>query len=140
MSDACSTHSRLPTWPLMSMPRMFPAWVRTSVASLASWMPPAFPRPPTWTWALTTTGYPALSAAATASSTVSATPPADTGMSKRAKYCLPWYSNRSTLGLYLPLSRAARALVSFVEGPLEPLGDRGHGGPGGEDLCDPELL
>ena len=25
MSDACSTHTRLTTWPLMSMPRMFPA-------------------------------------------------------------------------------------------------------------------
>ena len=27
---------------------------------------------------------------------VSATPPGETGMPKRAKYCLPWYSKRST--------------------------------------------
>src|SRR5438270_9403131 len=58
-------------------------------------MPPALPRPPTCTWALTTTGYPTRLAWATASSTVSATPPGDTGMPQRAKYCLPWYSNRS---------------------------------------------
>ena len=32
------------------------AWVRTSSAFAASLMPPALPRPPTWTWALTTTG------------------------------------------------------------------------------------
>src|ERR1700741_4551136 len=69
MSDACSIHTTLTTWPLMSMPRMFPACVRTSSALLASLMPPALPRPPTCTWALTTTGYPTRSAAATASST-----------------------------------------------------------------------
>jgi hypothetical protein len=33
-----------------------PGVVRTSSASLASLMPPALPRPPTWTWAFTTTG------------------------------------------------------------------------------------
>ena len=32
MSDACSTQTRFTTWPLMSMPRMFPAWRRTSSA------------------------------------------------------------------------------------------------------------
>ena len=47
MSEACSTHSRLTTWPLMSSPRMLPAWVRTSSASSASLTPPALPRPPT---------------------------------------------------------------------------------------------
>src|ERR1019366_6403827 len=96
MSEACSTHNRLTTWPLMSRPRMLPAWVRTSSALSASLTPPALPRPPTFTWALTTTGYPDSSACATAWSTVSATPPLEMGMPNRAKYCLPWYSKRST--------------------------------------------
>ena len=36
-------------------------------------------------------------AAATASSTVVTASPFDTGMSKEAKNCFPWYSKRSTL-------------------------------------------
>jgi len=75
---------------------MLPACSRTSSTSLASLTPPALPRPPTFTWALTTTGYPDASAWATASSTVSATPPLEMGMPNRAKYCFPWYSKRST--------------------------------------------
>ena len=71
--------------------------MRTSSASLASLMPPALPRPPTCTWAFTTTGYePMASATLTASSTVVATSPGDTGMPNVAKNCLPWYSKRST--------------------------------------------
>ena len=41
------------------------------------------------------------SAAATASSTVVTASPFDTGMSKVAKNCLPWYSKRSTLVAFL---------------------------------------
>ena len=53
---------------------------RTSSASLASLMPPALPRPPTWTWALIDDRVlPMRSAAATASSTVSTASPFDTG-------------------------------------------------------------
>ena len=40
----------------MSMPRILVAWKRTSAAFWASLMPPALPRPPTCTWAFTTTG------------------------------------------------------------------------------------
>ncbi len=40
----------------MSMPRIAPACSSVSARSLASLMPPALPRPPIWTWALTTTG------------------------------------------------------------------------------------
>jgi hypothetical protein len=80
MSEASSIHTTSTVWPLMSMPRMFPAWVRTSSASAASLMPPALPRPPTCTWAFTTTGYPMRSAAATASSTVVTASPGDTGI------------------------------------------------------------
>jgi hypothetical protein len=48
---------RRTTWPLMSRPRMLPACVRASSRSnAASFTPPALPRPPTCTWALTTTG------------------------------------------------------------------------------------
>ena len=48
------------------------------------------------TWALTMTGVPSRSAAATASSTVKATSPGEMGMPYPAKNCLPWYSKRST--------------------------------------------
>ena len=41
-----------------------------SSASFASLIPPALPRPPIWTWALTTTGKPSASAASRASSGV----------------------------------------------------------------------
>ena len=51
-----SAQSRLTTWPLMSRPRMLPACRRTSAASEANLTPPALPRPPTCTCALTTTG------------------------------------------------------------------------------------
>ena len=45
------------------MPRIASACASASSASLASLMPPALPRPPIWTWALTTTGKPSASAA-----------------------------------------------------------------------------
>ena len=43
-------------------------------------MPPAFPRPPTSTWAFTTTGPPSSSAAARASAGVVAMTPSETGI------------------------------------------------------------
>jgi len=49
----------------------------------------ALPRPPTLTWALMTTGKPTRAATSSASSTVSATPPGETGMPNREKYCFP---------------------------------------------------
>ena len=52
-------------------------------------MPPALPRPPTCTCALTTTGQPIRSAAATASSALKATSPGDVGSPNEAKNSLP---------------------------------------------------
>ena len=52
-------------------------------------MPPALPRPPTSTCALTTTGPPSCSAAFRASSGVVATTPSDTGIPNRANSCFP---------------------------------------------------
>ena len=58
----------------------------------ASLTPPALPRPPVSTCALTTTGPPSSSAAARASSGVVASRPSETGMPNCWKSCLPWYS------------------------------------------------
>ena len=58
---------------------MAEAWSRTASRSAASFTPPALPRPPVWTWALTTTGSPSPEAAATASVVEKATSPEGTG-------------------------------------------------------------
>ena len=68
----------------------------------------------------------------TASSTVSATPPGDVGIPNRAKYCLPWYSNRSTL------RRVSYALAGCRASSLrlEPRADLAQGRAGSEDARD----
>ena len=63
------------------------AFSRASAGSTASFTPPAFPRPPTFTWALTTTLPPTFTAAASASSAVVAIAAGNTGT--------PCFSNRS---------------------------------------------
>ena len=60
------------------MPRIRSACWRASAGSAASWMPPALPRPPICTWALTTTVPPTSAAAASASSGDQATLPRGT--------------------------------------------------------------
>src|SRR5262245_4950622 len=95
MSEAASIHTSWTVWPRMSMPRIACACSRASAEFLASLMPPALPRPPIWTCALTTHGKPTFSAAATASSTLVAASPDGTGMPWRANSCFPWYSSRS---------------------------------------------
>src|SRR2546429_126631 len=55
MSAASPTRTLRTVMPLMSMPRIWPAAPSASVALPASLTPPALPRPPTSTWALTTT-------------------------------------------------------------------------------------
>src|SRR5919106_2626554 len=97
MSLASVTSTRRTRWPLMSMPRM--AWAFSAVSSgdSASLTPPALPRPPVFTCALTTTRPPICSAAARACSTVSATTPGSTGTPCAAKSSFAWYSIRSTL-------------------------------------------
>ena len=64
---------------------------------LATLTPPALPRPPVLTCALTTTTPPSFSAAARTSSGVSAMMPASTGTPYFSKRSRAWYSNRSTL-------------------------------------------
>src|SRR3954452_20574635 len=98
MSLAASIQTSCTMCPRMSIPRMFCACSSASTRLLATLIPPAFPRPPICTCALTTQGYPISSAAATASSTVVAGEPLGTGTPWRAKSCLPWYSSRSIGG------------------------------------------
>ena len=80
----------------MSMPRMSSARATASSGVSASLTPPALPRPPAWTWALTTTRPPCSSAAAAASSAFSTTVPTVTGTPCLAKSSFAWYSIRST--------------------------------------------
>src|SRR3989449_2272200 len=75
----------------MSMPMTGAAALGASSAVFASLMPPALPRPPTGTCALTATG-PSLEKAATASSGVRATMPGGIGMPSEARTSLAWYS------------------------------------------------
>src|SRR6478609_9429440 len=97
MSLASVISTWLTVWPLMSMPRMSAAFSAASSGLVVNFTPPALPRPPVFTWALTMTLPPMLSAAARASSTVSATTPGSTGMPCLAKSSFAWYSNRSTV-------------------------------------------
>src|SRR5947199_348173 len=96
MSLAWATITRCVMCPLMSSPRM--SWARALASSglSASFTPPAFPRPPTFTCALTTTGAEMSRAMASACSGVSATPPGSTGTPCEANRSRAWYSKRST--------------------------------------------
>src|SRR3954451_22276618 len=85
----------------MSMPRMSVAFSTASSGFSASFTPPALPRPPTLTCALTTTRPPCSSAAAAASSGFSTTVPMFTGTSCLAKSSFAWYSIRSTAFAHL---------------------------------------
>src|SRR3954447_11613275 len=144
MSLAGVTRTRWTVWPLMSIPRMASALSPASPGVSANFTPPALPRPPVFTWALTTTGVPSRSAAARASAAVDATTPGSTGTPWAAKSSLAWYSNRSTqvlrwLGCAQSRSRASlrRACASVRTDPFD---DRLRGGTGGEHGGDAELL
>src|SRR4051794_15944191 len=84
----------------MSIPRMARACSSASSALRAPLTPPALPRPPVLTWALTTVtpplAVPMRSAAARASSGVVATAPASTGTPCFSNTSRAWYSKRST--------------------------------------------
>src|SRR5688500_12363242 len=82
--------------PLMSRPRMALAFSSVSSGVEASFTPPALPRPPVLTWALTTTGWPNFAAMAWASAGLVATSPGSTGTPWAAKRSFAWYSYRST--------------------------------------------
>ena len=68
------------------------AFCSASSGPSASFTPPALPRPPVSTCALTTTGPPSSCAAARASCGESARRPSETGIPTRRKSSLPWYS------------------------------------------------
>src|ERR1700680_1954144 len=75
----------------MSMPMICDAACRASSGDFASLMPPALPRPPTGTCALTATG-PSSAQACAACSGVRATLPGGMGMPREASTSLAWYS------------------------------------------------
>src|SRR5687768_12059964 len=128
------------------MPRIFRAQSRTSSIDLATFTPPALPRPPAWICAFTTqTLPPSFFAAATASSTENAGTPLDVGTPNLRKSSLPWYSwmfivregrTRATAGVcganstglvVVALARGLHRLRSAI--PLRVvLRDRGAGG------------
>ena len=74
---------------------MFCACVNASSGVAAYFTPPALPRPPTLTCALTMTGLPISSAIALASSAVSVTRPGVVGTLCLANSSFAWYSKRS---------------------------------------------
>src|SRR5206468_3794132 len=74
------------------MPRIRAAASSAAAGSSASFTPPALPRPPAWTWALTTTRPPRRAAMARASAGVSATSPRGTGTPNSRRMALAWYS------------------------------------------------
>ncbi len=89
-AGAMSTFSTVS--PLMSIPRMAWAFSRASSGVLASFTPPALPRPPVCTCALTTTAPPSCRAICSACSGVVATSPMGTGIPCAARSSLAWYS------------------------------------------------
>src|SRR3954453_14139947 len=156
MSLAWATITRRVMWPLMSSPRMSSARARALSGSSASLTPPALPRPPVFTWALTTTGALISRAIASACSGVSATPPGSTGTPCAANRSRAWYSKRSTSSHRSPpapgppegLTRQGRVIRPFRwaarSGPLisphvlpHPRHDLLGARPRGEHLRDP---
>src|ERR1700740_3743751 len=101
MSLASATSSFFTMWPLMSRPRMFCAWVNASSGVAAYLTPPALPRPPAFTCALTMTGLPISVAMALAPSAVSVTRPGVVGTLCLANSSFAWYSKRSMDSLSL---------------------------------------
>ena len=85
-----------PSGPVWNVTRVVPR--RAFAASSASCgmettlIPPALPRPPAWTWALTTTLRPSRVATARASSEVVATPPSGTATPPLPSISFAWYS------------------------------------------------
>jgi hypothetical protein len=74
------------------LPRMLSAAWAASSGVRASLMPPALPRPPISTCALTTTGLPSRSATAFAPAGVLTTSPCGVGTPKSLRICFAWYS------------------------------------------------
>ena len=113
-----ATMTRCTVWPLMSMPRISAGRApRSPRGECASLTPPALPRPPVLTWALTTTvPPPSRSAATRASSGVVATTPPSTGTPCLSKRSRAWYSNRSTLTPFVRRAAVNAALCRRSDG------------------------
>src|SRR5216117_1615632 len=99
MAEASSTstlRTLMPSggvWGVLSiMPRIWPAACSAAAGSSASLMPPALPRPPACTCALTTTLPLSRSAIARACAGVSATSPFGTATPNSRNSALAWYS------------------------------------------------
>src|ERR671917_1584749 len=93
MSKACST-SRLRLSSIES--KIWPAFVRASLAVVASCINPAFPRPPQRTCALIAHGNPTTFNASSTWDTSLTSLPLGTAMPASSKSSLAWYSNSFT--------------------------------------------
>src|SRR6478736_6585232 len=111
-------------WPLMSMPRIASAAACASSGLLVTLTPPALPRPPVFTCALTTVTPPDFgpicSAAARASSGVVAMAPASTGTPCFSNMSRAWYSKRSTGGVR-PRRRFVSSSIASLRRPGAPV-------------------
>src|SRR2546425_235372 len=99
MAEASSTSTLRTLMPsggvggvLSIMPRIWPAACSAAAGSSASLMPPALPRPPACTCALTTTLPPSRCAISRAWAGVSATSPFGTATPNSRSSALAWYS------------------------------------------------
>src|SRR4051794_14903931 len=137
MSAASEIRTVWTVWPLMSIPRMLRACVSASSGVAANLTPPALPRPPAFTWALTITGPPSCSAAARACSGVDTTTWAVTGTPYFPNSSFACHSNRSTAGQVTD-RRSGGVRRGHVRG--HPVDDLSSGGAGREDLGHPEIL
>src|SRR5579864_6825649 len=107
----------------MSIPMICCAAARASSGVRASLMPPAFPRPPTGTCALTATG-PSFAHAAAASSGLRATAPGGMAMPSEERTSLAWYSRSFTLLGRLERAGRLRVLRVVVPAVAEALAER----------------
>src|SRR4051794_21479569 len=121
----------------MSMPRIPRALSSASSGVGANLTPPALPRPPVLTWALTMTGPPSSSAAARAASGVVTTVCLVTGTPYLPNSSFACHSNRST----------AREVTDVCSGGVrradvrpDPLDDLARRRTRGEDLRDAHRL
>jgi hypothetical protein len=92
MSSAGAIRTFSTVSPLICSPRMAFAFSRASSGVLASFTPPALPRPPACTCAFTTTAPPSFRAICSACSGVVATSPMGTGIPCAASSSFAWYS------------------------------------------------
>src|SRR5262245_42198240 len=99
IAGACSTHTERTRMPsggvcgvVSRIPRIWAAAAPAAAASAATLMPPALPRPPAWTCALTTTRPPSRWAISRARAGVTATSPSGTGTPNSRRRSLAWYS------------------------------------------------